>query len=80
MGTLLQPWFLVLFGVTGFFVFLTLGANEDRNNKVPMRSLERWMIIGICVVIVTLGIFKIQQDRKWNPFHSVTKVVPVTVR
>lgn len=29
MGFLLQPWFLILFAVAGFFVFLTLGAKED---------------------------------------------------
>jgi hypothetical protein len=80
MGFLLQPWFLILFAVVGFFVFLTIGAKEDYKAEVPMMPLTRWMIVGICVVIATFGVVKTLQDRNWKPFQSGTEVAPVTVR
>jgi hypothetical protein len=77
MGILLQPWSLLLFGVVMFFVFLTIGAKEDYKAVTP---LTRWIIVGICVVIVTFGVFKVLQDRNWHPFQSATEVAPSTVR
>ncbi len=56
MGFLLQPWFLILFAIVGFFVFLTIGAKEDQKSEVP--PLTRWMIVGICVAIVAFGVFR----------------------
>lgn len=48
---------------------------------VPMMQMQltRWVIVGICVVIVTLGVFKVLQDRNFNTSRSVTEVAPVTV-
>jgi ABC-type enterochelin transport system permease subunit len=80
MGILLQPWSLLLFAVVMFFVFLTIGAKEDYKAEVLMTPLIRWMIVGICVVIATFGVFKVQQDRNWHPFQSGTEVAPTTVR
>ncbi len=56
MGFLLQPWFLILFAVAGFLVFLTMSAKEDY--KAEVSPLTRWIIVGICVVIATFGVFK----------------------
>jgi hypothetical protein len=80
MNFLLQPWFLILFAVVSFFVFLTIGAKEDSEAKVAMMPLTRWIIVGICVVIATFGVFKVLQGRNWNTSQSGTEVAPVTVR
>ena len=77
MGILLQPWSLLLFGVVMFFVFLAIGAKENYKAVTP---LTRWIIVGICVVIVTFGVFKVLQDHNWHPFQSATEVAPSTVR
>jgi hypothetical protein len=77
MGILLQPWSLLLFGVVMFFVFLPIGAREDYKAVTP---LTRWIIVGICVVIVTFGVYKVLQDRNWHPIQSATEVAPSTVR
>jgi hypothetical protein len=80
MAILLQPWSLLLFGVVTFFVFLTIGAKEEYKGVTP---LTRWIIVGICVVIATFGVYsgiKIQLDRNRNPFQSGTEVAPVTTR
>lgn len=77
MGILLQPWFLLSFGVVMFFVFLAIGANEDYKAVTP---LTRWIIVGICVVIATFGVIKGLQDRNWHPFQSATEVAPSTLR
>ena len=55
-------------------------AEEDYKTEVPMTPLKRWMIVGVCVVIAAFGVFKIQQDRNWNPFQSGGGAAPVSVR
>lgn len=80
MGILLQPWSVLLFAVAMFFVFRTIGMREASQAEVPVRPLTRWIIVGISVVIVTLGVYKVQQDRHRHPFQSGTEVAPLTVR
>jgi hypothetical protein len=55
-------------------------AKEDFEAEVPMTTLKRWTIVGVCVVIATFRVFKVQQDHTWNPFGSGTEVAPVNVR
>lgn len=79
MGFLLQPWLLIIFAVVGFFVFYIIGAKQDHMVPMMQMQLTRWVIVGISVVIVTLGVFKVLQDRNFNTSRSVTEVAPVTV-
>lgn len=76
MDILLQPWFLLLFGVVMFFVFLAIGTKGDYKAVTP---LTRWIIVGICVVIATFLVIKVLQDRDWHPFQSATEVAPSTM-
>jgi hypothetical protein len=69
-GFLLQSWFLILFAVAGFFVFYTLGINENYKGEVAMIPLTRWVILGIGVVIVIFLVLKVLQDHNINPFGA----------
>jgi hypothetical protein len=87
-------WFLLFGGVVGTLRVSTskkfyksdfentdgIIAEEDFKAEVPITQLRRWIFVGICVVIAAFGVFKIQQDRNWNPFQSGTEVAPFTVR
>jgi hypothetical protein len=74
----LQPWSLVLFAVASFLGFLAIGAKTSYKTEVPM--MTRWIVAGICVVIVTIGVFKVLQDRNRNSFQSGTEVPSVNGR
>jgi hypothetical protein len=55
-------------------------AEEDYRTEVPITPLKRWIFVGICLLVASIGAFKIQQDRNWNPFESGAKVASVSVR
>lgn len=80
MSLLLQPWFLILFAVVGVFVFYTLGTRAGFKGKVAMPRLTCWVMVGICMVIVTLGVLKVLRDHNSSPFQSRTVVEPVSAR
>ena len=70
MSALLQPGFVFLFAVVGFFVFLKIGAKEDYKTEVS--PLTRRIMLGIIVAIATFGVFTaLQQPQRdlipvWN--------------
>ena len=80
MGFLLEPWFLILFAIAGFFVFRTLGAKEKYKAEVALMPLTRWVMVGICVVIATFAVLKVLQDHNLKPSQSGTEAAPATVR
>ena len=41
---------------------------EDYTTDVPVSPLTRWVIVGICIFVIVLGLFLIQHDQNWNPF------------
>jgi heme/copper-type cytochrome/quinol oxidase subunit 4 len=78
MSVLLQPGFLFLFAVVGFFAFLAMSAKEDHKIEVPM--MTRWIIVGICVVIATFGVFTALQRGNGTSSKSGTEATRVTAR
>jgi uncharacterized membrane protein YdcZ (DUF606 family) len=87
-------WFCLIGGVVGAFrvaiakKFLRSDfanmegviAEADYKTEVHITPKKRWIIVGVCVVIAAFGVFRIQQDRKWNPFQSGGETAPTTVR
>ena len=78
MSVLLQPGFLLLFAVAGFFAFLAMSAKEDHKTEVPRTT--RWIIVGICVVIATFGVFTALQRGNGNSSQHGTEATRVTAR
>ena len=78
MSVLLQPGFLFLFAVVGFFAFRAMSAKEDHKSEVPM--MTRWIIVGICVVIATFGVFRALQRDNRTSSQSGTEATRITAR
>jgi hypothetical protein len=51
-------------------------TEEDRKTEVQISHLKRWSIVGICTLLAVFGVFKIQQDRNWNPFQLEGQAAP----
>ena len=55
-------------------------TEEDYKTEVHITPKKRWIIVGVCMLIAAFGVFRIQQDRNWNPFQSGGGPAPVSVR
>jgi hypothetical protein len=62
MEHIIQPRFLILFAVAGFFFFGGLAARDNDKAAVAAPRLTRWAIVAISVAIVTLAALKVLRD------------------
>jgi hypothetical protein len=75
-------WPLLIFGVIGAFrnatakrYFRSDFANldgqvteEDRRTEVHVSTLQRWLLVVLCLIMAVAGAIVIQRAHDWKPF------------
>jgi len=46
-------------------------TDQDRAANGPMTPVRRWILVGICVVIIVTGVVVVQMQHNWNPLNGL---------